>query len=583
MAQGVLIADEMGLGKTIQALGVFNAIPSARSMLVVCPASLKLNWKREAERWVVQKNGHRPRVAVAESSYWPKEVDIIIINFEALGRNSTEGGKVLRREIRDVEWDLLVIDECHRLKNPKTQRTKFALGIKAKRIIALTGTPIPNRVKEIWPIVHHLAPDVFDNWWNFARRYCDMTKGPFGWQTDGASHLDELQAKLRSTIMVRRLKSEVLKELPPKRRQVIELPVADSMRHLISAEQKAWARAEQIRHELRVRVELAKASDDPKEYEAAVTALRTGARACFEEMSKLRHETALAKLPLVIEHVTDTLEEVGKILIGAHHVDVIEELGRVFDCEVIHGHVPVGDRLAIVDRFNDDPARRVLVVQEISAGVGFSVKASHVIAAELQWVPGDMTQFEDRCHGVGRGIKGEPLLIQHLVLEGSLDAQMARTLIAKQEIADRALDSPTENSIDYELADVDTEILASNELFLPEKVIASCNTDVLHVESSARPATYGTKREQLAHEAGSLTPEQIRTIHHGLRVLAGMCDGAFARDGSGFSRMDAEIGHSLAAHSTLTPLQASLGKALLKKYSKTQLQGIVDSLYDATR
>jgi hypothetical protein len=919
-----------GLGKTVQALGIFNALADARSMLVVCPASLKLNWKREAERWVVQKNGHRPRIAVAESSYWPQDADIVIINFEALGRSSIEGGKVLRREIREVGWDLLVIDECHKLKNPKTQRTKFTLAIKAKRIVALTGTPIPNRVKEIWPIVHHLAPQVFDNWWTFARRYClpgdapvlmadfsekpiysiepgdkvigwtatqgkqrrlceatveavlkrqaplvdielengdilrstadhkwltgasthnrlheysmpraglpggrgrgcasriaqildtkllkwerqtetyqsgylvgafrgdghcarlikerfypfkakttrsdgaiiigfackssdkgffdyvcgllrnkdfqfshrsdtdrsgcemlkletssaslfallsenqmdnedwrrgflggiydaegsgqiiaqhldhnpqtfamildalqrsridhvptkdheairmrggraallrfwklaqpvlmrklityvmngggkfmqttsfvkdirplpgehtvftlttstgnyvafgygskncDMTKGPFGWQTDGASHLDELQAKLRSTIMVRRLKSEVLKELPPKRRQIIELPVADSMRHLISAEQNAWARAEQMRQELRVRVELAKASDDPKEYEEAVSALRSGAKACFEEMSRLRHETALAKLPLVIEHVTDTLDEVKKVLIGAHHVDVIEELGKVFDCEVIHGQVPVGDRLAIVDRFNDDPQRRVLVVQEISAGVGFSVKASHVIAAELQWVPGDMTQFEDRCHGVGRGIEGEPLLIQHLVLEGSLDAQMARTLIAKQEIADRALDLPIENSIDYELSDVDTEILASNELILPEKVVATCNTDVLHVESSTRPATYGTKREQLAHEAGSLTLEQIKTIHHGLRVLAGMCDGAFARDGSGFNRMDAEIGHRLAACETLSPLQAALGKSLMKKYSQTQLKGIVDSLY----
>lgn len=559
-----LLADSMGLGKTVQAVGASNYL-KARRVIVVCPASLKLNWKREFEKW--DTNGLT--VGIGESQFWPK-TDVAIINYDSLARASVGGKKVLRREIREVEWDLLIMDEIHYCKNPKAQRTKFTMAIQAKRIIALTGTPIPNRVREIWPIVNRLWPDTFDNFFRFAKRYCGMTKGPFGWDTSGATNLSELQAKLRSVGMIRRLKDEVLKELPPKRRQVIELPAAKLMR-VISAEHTAMEQHREMLSELRARAELSKASDDPAEHAEAVAALREGERVAFTEMSRYRHDTALAKLPLVVEHVTDMLEEVPKILIFAHHIDLIKELSSVFKCAHIYGAIPPADRLAIVDDFNNNPESRVLVCQSDTAGVGFSVKASHVIAAELEWVPGTMTQCEDRCHGIGRGVAGEPLLIQHLVLEGSLDAQMARTLIAKQEIADRALDR--RGGIDIELDDVDTEF-PLEELVLPEKLARTDETMLQH-----RPATFGVKRDDLQREAEALTQEQVQLVHQGLKIMAGQCDGAFARDSAGFNAMDSRIGKSLAMAPALSGPQAALGKKILARYRNTQLAGMIDSLF----
>jgi SWI/SNF-related matrix-associated actin-dependent regulator 1 of chromatin subfamily A len=563
--QNTLIGDEMGLGKTLQAIGVCNAT-SPKRVLVICPASLKLNWKREFDKW--DTNGLT--VGIAESQFWP-ETDVVIINYDILGRASVGGKKVLRREIREVEWDLLIVDECHYVKSRKTARSKFTFAIQAKRKLALTGTPIPNKTIEIQPVASWLWPDVkaFE-YWPFAKRFAGGRKGPFGFDVSGATHLPELQSLLRSTGMLRRLKSEVLKELPAKRRQVIELPAAN-LKRVIDAEQTAMEQHREMLAELRLRAELSKASDDPAEHAEAVKALREGNRVAFTEMSRYRHDTAMAKAPLVVEHVTDMLEEVPKILIFAHHIDLIKELSSVFKCAHIYGAIPPADRLAIVDDFNNNPEARVLVCQSDTAGVGFSVKASHIVVAELEWVPGTMSQCEDRAHGIGRGIEGEPLLIQHLVLEGSLDAQMARTLIAKQEIADRALDR--QGGIDVELDDVDTEF-PIEELVLPKQLACTDETVLQH-----RPATFDVKREQIAKEAEALSPEQIELVHQGLKILSGMCDGAVSRDGSGFNGMDSAIGKSLASQRSLTGRQAALGKRLLKKYAHTQLRGVVDSLF----
>lgn len=563
--QNTLIGDEMGTGKTLQSIGVSNVIRPKR-VLVVCSASLKLNWRNEFQKW--DTNGLT--VGVAESQFWPK-TDIVVINYDILGRASVGGKKVLRREVREVDWDLLIVDEAQYVKSKKTARAKFTFAIQAKRKLALTGTPIPNKPIEIQPVASWLWPDIKQfEYWPFAKRFAGMTKGPFGFDVSGATHLAELQSLLRATGMLRRLKSEVLRDLPPKRRQVIELPTAKLMR-VISAEHTAMEQHREMLSELRARAELSKASDDSAEHAEAVAALREGERVAFTEMSRYRHDTALAKLPLVVEHVTDMLEEVPKILIFAHHIDLIKELSSVFTCAHIYGAIPPADRLAIVDDFNNNPESRVLVCQSDTAGVGFSVKASHVIAAELEWVPGTMTQCEDRCHGIGRGVAGEPLLIQHLVLEGSLDAQMARTLIAKQEIADRALDR--RGGIDVELDDVDTEF-PLEELVLPEKLVCTDETMLQH-----RPATFGVKRDDLQREAEALTQEQVQLVHQGLKIMAGQCDGAFARDGAGFNAMDSRIGKSLAMAPALSGPQAALGKKILARYKNTQLAGIIDSLF----
>jgi len=532
-----LIADKMGLGKTIQALGVVNADPSIRNVLVICPASLRLNWRREARRWLT-----RPlSIGIALEGF--PQTDVVICNYDRLGKH--------RQALRLRQWDLMIVDECHYLKNPKAQRTEQVFGrpkrgdrerleaIPARRKLYLTGMPICNRPIELWPILHSVG---WTNWLEYVTRYCAGHQTRSGWDMSGASHLDELQGKLRSTLMVRRLKKDVLTELPAKRRQIIELP-ANGAEGAVEAEARAWASRLSRLEELQQAAEFAKASDSEQEYRAAVHALQDGMQVAFSEMSRLRHDTAMAKVPYVVEHLVEAVEASGKVVLFGHHHDVIHTIRDGLKAAGIGYAVLTGEvhdmalRQAAVDRFQADPDTKVFLGSIGAAGVGITLTASsHVIFAELDWVPGNMSQAEDRCHRIGQS---ESVLVQHLVLEGSLDADMARRLVEKQEVIEQALDVPIEGRT----VDPAWGVLAT-----------------------ARAATGEVSRAQVEEEATSLSEAEVADIHARLRALAGMCDGARERDGSGFNKFDAALGHRLAALETLTPKQAVLGRQLVGKY-----------------
>jgi SWI/SNF-related matrix-associated actin-dependent regulator 1 of chromatin subfamily A len=542
--KGVLIGDEMGLGKTIQAIGVINSDENIQKVLVVCPASLRLNWKRELERWLV-----RPlRVGIAQGKDWPLNVDIVVVNYDVL--------KNFKKKLYGDEWDLLVVDECHYLKNPKAQRTVSVFGkwnkdpdkvkpaIEAKRRVFLTGTPIVNRPIELWPLLQSLDPDgLGSNWRWYVTRYCDGHQTKWGWDVSGASRLDELQDRLRTTLMVRRLKSQVLQELPAKRRQVLELP-ANGADKVVKAEQEAWAEVEERLEELRAAVELAKADDDEEKYKRAVEELAQGERVAFTEMARLRHETALAKVPAVLEQLQD-LEH--KVVVFGHHKDVIDAImAEIGDRAVkLTGETPMEERQEAVDRFQTDSNVQFFVGNIQAAGVGITLTAaSHVVFAELDWVPGNMSQAEDRCHRIGQQ---DSVFVQHLVLEGSLDATMAKTLIAKQSVIDKALDEETEQP-EYE-----------------------------PVQGS--PAVTKTvRRSQLDAEAANFTDEMVAAVHEALQRLAGVCDGARLEDGCGFNRVDTRIGKDLASREKLTRKQAALGRKIVRKYHRQIGEELIEAM-----
>jgi SWI/SNF-related matrix-associated actin-dependent regulator of chromatin subfamily A-like protein 1 len=418
---GTLLADEMGLGKTVEALGVINMDSAVERVLVVCPASLKLNWQRECERWLT-----RPmRVGVAGKTF-PEDADVVILNYEILEKWKKHLGET---------WDLLIADECHYVKNKDAKRSKRLYGLKAERRLFLTGTPILNRPVELQAIVGALDPDEFGDFWAFAKRYCNPMRTNFGWDFSGASNLEELHRRLRSTVMVRRTKAEVLADLPAKRRQVIELD-SSSMASLIRTETEAWIEHKRRLSRLRAhtregRVELS---------EAELTVLRQGINQAFGDLAKLRRETALAKVPLVVEHVRAALEESAKVVLFAHHRDVIAELATAFgeSAVTLTGETTMVARQAAVDRFQADPDITLFIGSITAAGVGLTLTAAaHVVFAELDWVPANMTQAEDRTHRIGQE---ESVLVQHLVLQDSLDARMVRTLVKKQRVVDEVTD-----------------------------------------------------------------------------------------------------------------------------------------------
>ena len=338
--------------------------------------------------------------------------------------------------------------------------------------------------------------------------------------------------------MTRRLKKDVLKDLPAKRRQVIELPTNGDAA-LVDEENDVYARREDEIISLKAQAEVAKLADDEAGYQAAVAALKKACQVAFTEIARVRHDVAVAKLDKVIEHVHNVLEETKKLVVFVHHHDVTDRLASEFidfGVMVVDGRTENALRQEIVNQFNTDPAKRVLVLGIKAAGVGLSVKASVEIFAELDWTPGAIAQAEDRCHGIGRGIEGEPLLVQHLVLERSLDAKMAKTIVAKQNIADQALD---------------------------KGAVAVQGVDpILTIEA-------GSILDDSTAAVVPVASEELRQfVHDGLRRLAGSDqDHAQALNGIGFNKMDGAFGHALAERGFLTDKMVVYAAKLCRKYS----------------
>lgn len=544
--QNTLFGDEMGLGKTIQAVGTINTDSSLNKILVICPASLKINWFKEMNKWLIRE--YRYEIVSAKSGWNDHGFDrptIMIINFDILCK--------YHDEVHRTEWDLLIVDEAHKLKNPKAKRTKEVVGsyekqegsqykvlvgrLRSRRNLFLTGTPLLNRPAELWPIANYLAPDVFRSKYWYYKTYCAAAYNGYGMDVKGASNLESLQEKLRTTFMIRRLKKDVLTELPAKMRQVIEIP-ANGHAGLIEEEWREWNAREEERAALRMAVELAKASEDKNDYDEAVRALKRSYQVAFSEMAKVRHNVALAKVPLVIDYLKDATES-HKVVVFTHHHDVTDAIAAEFGaaCVVLDGRVTkMEERDARVSKFQDDPNVVLFIGSIQAAGVGITLTAaSHVVFAELDWVPANMTQAEDRCHRIGQL---NSVLVQHLVLEGSLDAYMASKIVEKQNVIDRALDGNT----------------------LGIQKIEASGTD--------EAATQGFGRDRIGQIANRLLVEDINLIHSSLKWIAGLCDGARQLDNVGFNKVDSYMGKSLAQRTNLSNRQAALGLIIVIKYRR---------------
>ena len=578
----VLIGDEMGLGKTIQAIGLSNMSPDIRSVLVIAPASLKINWKREWEKWDVKRLSCGI-VADGKPDSWPEEAQVVIVNFDLVGKHLAR--------LHERTWDLLIVDEAHNLCNPKTKRTRLILGHKAKRKeegvdpipaqrrVLMTGTPIENRPLDLWPLIHAVAPERFNDFFAYARRYCDAHKNEYGWDFTGASHLDELQAELRAHCMVRRKKSEVLTELPPKIRQIIRLDAPD----LRNRERKAMGADLDRLAQIESRKVLAYLSDNRKDYEEAARELGSLRNLDFKEVARIRHDTALAKAPQVVEIVKEALEQ-GKVILFAHHKDVLRAFEEAFgDAAVtVDGDTPNAARQQAVDRFQNDPSCTVFLGSIRAAGAGITLTASsHVIFAELDWVPGIMAQAEDRPHRIGQR---DTVLVWHVVVEGTIDARMTEILVSKQSVIDSALDAPLVSQ-PVRIADLPppvqeeppVEVLLPDFRTVPHDEVArwlaqspetrrKAQREADQREERAGRATRRARSGGLEAQAAAMTAEQIAAVHEGLRRLASVCDGAVAQDAMGFNAADAWIGSALAGLPEINPLQAAYAREMLHKY-----------------
>ena len=524
--EGALVADEMGLGKTIQAIGVLNGLPRRRAYpaVVVCPASLKINWMRELLKWLVTD----ATVGIARGDTLPA-ADIVVINWDILARHAEA---LIKRGIR-----VLIADEAHYAKNLKWYKKDGSSGaLRAKalarlaeaatRKIFLTGTPVMNRPRDLWPLLSMLDPEMWPRagFFRYGIRYCGGVKTNHGWEFDGATHAAELQDTLRSTVMIRRIKAEVLKELPSKVRTMVTLPSTAAM---LAAEKGLGAE-----------LETALRGD----WEAAAAGLQGSVTGALSDLAMARHATALKKAPAVVTFVEQILESEDKVIVFAHHKDVIEEIrSGLHQYQPMHitGDVPMRQRQAAVDRFQGDARCRAAICNIQAGGTGLTLTAARtVVFAELDWVPANITQAEDRAHRIGQR---DSVQVYHVVLDGSLDARLAQSVVEKQDAADAILDREGEREGVPEVALTD-----------------SCERDNRY--SSRRPAPLPPDPV--------IPGSQRDAILEALRLLAGYCDGALERDNMGFNRYDTERGKRIALTAQLSDRDARHGLRLVTKYRR---------------
>lgn len=535
--EGALLGDEMGLGKTVQVLLAVNADPSIRRVLVVCPASVKLNWEREARRWLV-----RPFETLVLSGTTPSPIPtpkgdkglFVVINYDIAA--------VWEEELRRHVWDLMVLDEAHYVKDPKAKRTRAILGpkarnpIPARKRVALTGTPIVNRPVELWPILAWLDYRAWGNFWAYAKRYCNAHYNGYGWDFRGASNLEELRARLRP-YMLRREKAEVLKDLPEKIREIIVLP-RNGLSSLVEEEWAIWNQYQEKLSSLREQAERARQAKDKDELARILAEIRSVSQVAFSAMSTIRARLAEAKAAKVGAFVKDLLEEKEKVVVFAHHRAVLEYLQdalREYRPVLVWGGMSAQARQAAVDAFQNGDAR-VFLGSITAAAEGITLTASDTLVfAELDWRPGKMLQAEDRVHRIGqdRGV-----LIYYLVVEDSLEARMANVIASKMEVIRKAVENNGEEE----------------EIHLLEEVVAE-------ESRRAAPASNG--------KGIRLTPEEEALVREALQIVAGYDpDRARARNGVGFSKFDGVLGHELAEAPHYSPRQALVALRLARKYRR---------------
>jgi SWI/SNF-related matrix-associated actin-dependent regulator 1 of chromatin subfamily A len=405
-----LLADDMGLGKSAQAIRACDDL-LAHTVLVVCPASVVENWRREFAKFSVL--GTVPAV----------------YSYDAITRGTA---KLLHH------YGVLILDEAHYLKSRDAKRTQAIFGEKcdgegglaerAEYVFALTGTPMPNHPAELWPMLRALAPETITgksgrpmHYWPFVTSYCTTRDNGFGIQITGGKRHEVLKEKL-APFMLRRLKSEVLTDLPP---------ITWGELFVEGKIEGAGGRAEAVGY--------------MEEVNKVCSILEKkgvdGLREIAPHVATLRRLTGLAKVAPVVEWVKEWLESTDrKIVLMAHHREVIEGLfdglwgdGRFMSTmdlpAVVTGSTPAHLRQAGIDRFQNEPNCRVFIGQIQAAGVGITLTAaSDVLFVESSWVPAENSQAAMRVHRIGQG---NPCLIRFATLAGSIDEQIQKAVARK--------------------------------------------------------------------------------------------------------------------------------------------------------
>lgn len=473
--KGGLIADDMGLGKTIQGIGVMNSRPDMKRALVVCQANMRLKWVDEIEKWKIHEGltvGH------AEGDNWP-DTDIVVINYDIVERHE--------KAIRAVEWDVILPDEAHNMKNEETIRALTILGTLSLdqeddefkppvplapggQMVHLTGTPKPSRLAEMWPLLSSSRPDLWGRGAEARRIFLNRYEPPvlikkkFTDRNSGREYTRviplpgkprrelEFQMRLRgSGSFIRRLKRNT-PGLPQKFRTPIRMPFS-----LTSEEQKELASINADFGNLMEGIAARFARDITPGASRTAGALIDVIDGIapnspeFHEIARVRKNLGLLKAPICARFIADELDEDAdlppelrrKTVVFAHHKEVIDILERMIEarypnsvCRYDGKVTSAKKREKLVQDFQTMPGKRIFLMS-LSGATGITLTAAaRERIVEPDWSPSNMAQIEDRIWRLGQE---ENCDIGYLFVPNSLDLSIGAALVRKMETDERAL------------------------------------------------------------------------------------------------------------------------------------------------
>jgi SWI/SNF-related matrix-associated actin-dependent regulator 1 of chromatin subfamily A len=399
--KAAMLCDPPGAGKTPQAIGLLNRL-TAKSALIVCPASLKENWAREINKW----STYPLTVQILNSSSEKLNgSDVVIVSYNLAVR--------MCEELTKTSYDLLVCDESHLLKSASSQVARIVLvplWAKCRYRLLMTGTPLPNgRAVEAYTSFSRCSMEHFGSWSAFKDRYCVEERTRWGVSYPYSKNLQELR-EFSKAFMVRRTKEEVLGELPGLVRQnvYIRLPELDVFN-----------------------------AQDGIDVDAIIEAVENGVPLESEHITTVRRKLSMLKAPFILEAIKDALEEVEQLVVFVHHRELYEHLMKnISDAVGINGLTHTTERQQNVDTFQRKEAK-VFVASLKAANTGLTLTSAHTLfMAEYDWVPSTNEQAEGRIYRV---TQNEICRVKYLVAADSLDEKVLKVLQRKQRQIEKAL------------------------------------------------------------------------------------------------------------------------------------------------
>jgi SWI/SNF-related matrix-associated actin-dependent regulator of chromatin subfamily A-like protein 1 len=399
-----ILADDMGLGKTTSTI-IAALEAGSKKALIICPATLKINWKREIE------NYSDKTVFIAESKNFSTEADFVIINYDII-KNFHDTKKKDESQILASNFDLVIVDEAHYIKNATAQRTKLINDIvkKTDRLWLLTGTPMTSRPIDYFNLLSLIDSPVAKNWMAYAIRYCQGYQFNVGgrkvWNVTGASNLEELRDRTLG-LTLRRLKENVL-DLPDKIITPVYLRLKSKQYEEVMGEYYDWY------------------DKNPEESKSLTVQ--------FSKLTKVRQIIADEKIAQTIELAENILEQDKKVIIFCNFTDSLNKITEHFGKAAVKldGSMSKPERQHSVDQFQDNPKVKVFVGNIKAAGVGITLTAAEaVIMNDLSFLPSDHAQSEDRAYRYGQK---NNVLVYYPIFENTIEGIIYDILNNKKQV-----------------------------------------------------------------------------------------------------------------------------------------------------